>query len=312
LDLFIKLKIIKIDLMVNIISKTKYAYIFSIILTMLSIAAISVWGLKFGIDFTGGTLLEIKFPEVVPDVREVEDVLRDLNLGSLTLQPTQNQGVLVRYASEDDTLNQKVFETLEGKYGGIEKLRVDFINSTVSQELKKNSLWAIFFAIAGIMAYIAWAFRKVSRPVESWRYGAGAVIALIHDVLITIGAFSILGHFYGVETGIPFVAALLTILGFSVHDTIVVYDRTRENLLRGSVKEKFPEVVNRSLNETLVRSINTSLTVIITLLAVYIFGGESIKYFSLALLIGVTFGTYSSIFIASALLVTSYNWKIKK
>ncbi|OGI28562.1 MAG: protein-export membrane protein SecF [Candidatus Moranbacteria bacterium RIFOXYA12_FULL_44_15] len=298
--------------MVNIISKTKYAYIFSIILTMLSIAAISVWGLKFGIDFTGGTLLEIKFPEVVPDVREVEDVLRDLNLGSLTLQPTQNQGVLVRYASEDDTLNQKVFETLEGKYGGIEKLRVDFINSTVSQELKKNSLWAIFFAIAGIMAYIAWAFRKVSRPVESWRYGAGAVIALIHDVLITIGAFSILGHFYGVETGIPFVAALLTILGFSVHDTIVVYDRTRENLLRGSVKEKFPEVVNRSLNETLVRSINTSLTVIITLLAVYIFGGESIKYFSLALLIGVTFGTYSSIFIASALLVTSYNWKIKK
>ncbi len=312
MDLFIKLKIIKIDLMVNIISKTKYAYIFSIILTMLSIAAISVWGLKFGIDFTGGTLLEIKFPEVVPDVREVEDVLRDLNLGSLTLQPTQNQGVLVRYASEDDTLNQKVFETLEGKYGGIEKLRVDFINSTVSQELKKNSLWAIFFAIAGIMAYIAWAFRKVSRPVESWRYGAGAVIALIHDVLITIGAFSILGHFYGVETGIPFVAALLTILGFSVHDTIVVYDRTRENLLRGSVKEKFPEVVNRSLNETLVRSINTSLTVIITLLAVYIFGGESIKYFSLALLIGVTFGTYSSIFIASALLVTSYNWKIKK
>ncbi|MDQ1284280.1 MAG: Protein-export rane protein SecF [Patescibacteria group bacterium] len=293
--------------MINIISKTKYAYIFSITLTALSVLSLFVWGLKFGIDFTGGTLLEVRFPESAPNVSEAEDALRDLNLGSLTLQPAQNQGMLVRYASEDDALNQKVFEALEGKYAGIQRLRVDFINSTVSQDLKKNSLWAIFFAVAGIMVYIAWAFRKVSRPVESWKYGAGAVIALIHDILITVGVFSVLGRFYGVEVGIPFVAALLTILGFSVHDTIVVYDRTRENLLRGSAKEKFPEVVNRSLNETLVRSINTSLTVIITLLAVYIFGGESIKDFSLALLIGVTFGTYSSIFIASALLVTSYN-----
>ena len=170
---------------------------------------------------------------------------------------------------------------------------------------------AIFWAVAGIMAYIAFAFRKVSRPVESWKYGAGAVIALVHDILITVGVFAFLGHYYGVEVGIPFIAALLTILGFSVHDTIVVYDRTRENLIRSSSKEKFPDIVNRSLNETLVRSINTSLTVIITLLAIYIFGGDSIKHFSLALLVGVTFGTYSSIFIASALLVTIYKWQIK-
>ena len=162
------------------------------------------------------------------------------------------------------------------------------------------------------MLYIAWAFRKVSRPIASWKYGAGAVIALVHDILITIGFFSILGHYFGVEVGVPFVAALLTILGFSVHDTIVVYDRTRENLLRSSAKESFPEIVNRSLNETLVRSINTSLTVIITLLAIYIFGGDSIRHFSLALLIGVSFGTYSSIFIASALLVTSYEWQKSK
>jgi preprotein translocase subunit SecF len=127
-----------------------------------------------------------------------------------------------------------------------------------------------------------------------------------------VGVFALLGHFKGIEVGIPFIAALLTILGFSVHDTIVVYDRTRENLLRGSRKEAFADVVNRSLNETLVRSINTSMTVIVTLLAIYIFGGQSIQDFSLALLIGVTFGTYSSIFIASALLVTSYNWSTKK
>jgi len=191
-------------------------------------------------------------------------------------------------------------------------MRVDFINSSVSQELKSKSLMAIFWAVAGIMAYIAWAFRKVSYPVQSWKYGLGAVIALVHDILITVGAFALLGHFKGIEVGIPFIAALLTILGFSVHDTIVVYDRTRENLLRGSRKEAFADVVNRSLNETLVRSINTSMTVIVTLLAIYIFGGQSIQDFSLALLVGVTFGTYSSIFIASPLLVTWNNFRSRR
>ena len=177
--------------------------------------------------------------------------------------------------------------------------------------MKQKSVNAIFFVLLAIVLYISWAFRKVSRPVESWKYGLGAVIALAHDVLITAGVFSVLGHFYGIEVGIPFIAALLTILGFSVHDTIVVFDRTRENLLKSSKNEQFAEIVNKSLNETLVRSINTSMTVIITLLAIYLFGGASIKYFALALLVGVTFGTYSSIFVASALLVTSYKLTIK-
>jgi preprotein translocase subunit SecF len=298
--------------MFNIISKTKYAYIFSITLTVLCIGALFTWGLKYGIDFTGGTLMEVKFENSLPVNQELEDVLKDLNLKSLTLQSTGNNSVLIRYASEDDKINQTVLEALLKKYPESKNLRTDYANASVSSELKTKSLMAIFWAVAGIMAYIAWAFRRVSHPVASWKYGAGAVVALLHDILITVGAFSVLGHFWGVEVGVPFVAALLTILGFSVHDTIVVYDRTRENLQRSSAKEKFPEIVNRSLNETLVRSINTSLTVIITLLAIYIFGGESIKHFSLALLIGITFGTYSSIFIASALLVTSYNLQIKK
>jgi preprotein translocase subunit SecF len=297
--------------MFDIISKTKYTYAFSITVTLLSIISLFVWGLRYGIDFTGGTLMEVKFSTQVPTNQEVENILQSMDLGSLTLQPTQNQTVLIRYASEDDTLNQKVFEAIKEKYSDSQEIRVDFANSTISKELKSKSLMAIFWAVAGIMGYIAWAFRKVSRPVASWKYGAGAVIALMHDVLITTGVFSLLGHFFGVEVGIPFVAALLTILGFSVHDTIVVYDRTRENLLKSSSKDKFPEIVNRSLNETLVRSINTSLTVIITLLAIYIFGGESISDFSLALLVGVTFGTYSSIFIASALLVTIFKWQKK-
>lgn len=295
--------------MYNIISKTKYAYIFSITVTILSLLVLLVWGLKFDIDFTGGTRMEVQFANSAPSVQEISKALSGLNIKSLIIQPSDNNQVMLRYASEDDSVNRAVFSRLEESYPETKQLRVDFINASVSQELKGKSLWAIFYAIAGIMAYIAWAFRKVSRPIESWKYGAGAVIALIHDILITIGVFSVLGHFFEVEVGVPFIAALLTILGFSVHDTIVVYDRTRENLIRSSGKEKFPEIVNRSLNETLHRSINTSLTVIITLLAIYIFGGESIKYFSLALLVGVTFGTYSSIFIASALLVTIYNYQ---
>jgi preprotein translocase subunit SecF len=298
--------------MYDIISKTKYTYLFSIVLTVLSVASIFIWGLKFGIDFTGGTLMEVKFGEVMPTNQEVENNLAALNLRSLSLQSTSDNSIIIRYASEDDSINKSVLDTISKKYPDSKNLRVDYANASVSNELKSKSLSAIFWAVAGIMAYVAWAFWKVSRPVPSWKYGAGAVIALIHDVLITVGVFSVLGHFFGVEVGVPFVAALLTILGFSVHDTIVVYDRTRENLLRNIGKEKFPDIVNRSLNETLVRSINTSLTVIITLLSIYIFGGDTIKNFALALLVGVTFGTYSSIFVASALLVTSYKFQIKK
>jgi preprotein translocase subunit SecF len=298
--------------MYNIIGKTKYTYTFSIILTVLCVLSISIWGLKYGIDFTGGTLLEVQFSQGVPTNDEMVVTLADLKLNSLTVQKKGSDSLLISYGSVADSINQDVWKKISEKYAESKQLRADYRDSSISSELKSKSLWALFWASVGIMSFIAFAFRKVSRPVESWKYGFGAVVALVHDILVTVGIFSVLGHFYGVEVGIPFVAALLTILGFSVHDTIVVYDRTRENLLKGSGKEPFPEVVNRSLNETLVRSINTSLTVIITLLSIYFFGGESVKSFSLALLVGITFGTYSSIFIASALLVTSYNLQIKK
>lgn len=256
--------------------------------------------------------MEVQFTNSIPTNQDMQDTLQNLNLKSVTLQQTKNNSFFIRYASEDDKINQEVSKKLVEKYPDSKELRVNFTDATISRELKSKSLWALLVAILGIMAYIAWAFRKVSRPVESWKYGLGAVIALVHDVLITIGVFSVLGHFAGIEVGVPFIAALLTILGFSVHDTIVVYDRTRENLLRSSAKEQFPEIVNRSLNETIVRSINTSLTVLLTLLSIYIFGGETIRDFSLALLVGVFFGTYSSIFIASALLVTSYKFQLAK
>ncbi len=298
--------------MYNIISKSKFAYVFSGILIVASLVSLSIWGLNLGIDFKGGTLMEVEFSEAAPAVSEIQEKLKDLEIKSLSIQPSKEKSVMFRYLASDETLNEKVMEKLKEIDEKVMQTRVNFIGASVSRDIKKNAIWAVALSVIGIMLYIAWAFKKVSRPISSWQYGLNAVIALIHDILITIGVFSVLGHFAKVEVGVPFIAALLTILGFSVHDTIVVFDRTRENMIKSSSKEKFPEIVNRSLNETLVRSINTSLTVIITLLAIYIFGGESIKYFALALLVGIVFGTYSSIFIASALLVTMYNWKLKK
>ena len=299
--------------MLQIIQKRKYAYALSIVLTIVSIAMISVWGLKFGIDFKGGTLMELQFSkDPVPQVQEIEASLSELSLKSLTVQPTDNRGMLLRYLASDEAANEKVVAQLKTLDSDIKQLRTDFIGGSVSDQIKKNAFSGIVLSIIGIALYIAWAFRRVSGVVTSWEYGLGAVIALAHDIIIVIGLFAFLGRYYDIEVGVPFIAALLTILGYSVNDTIVVYDRVRENLMRSSRKEDFEMIVNRSLNETLGRSINTSMTVIITLVAIVIFGGESIRYFGVALLAGVAFGTYSSIYIASALLVTRYSMKTQK
>lgn len=298
--------------MYNILGQRKYFYIISGTLMILSIASLSTWGLKYGIDFTGGTLMEVKFANSAPSNAEIKAILDEAGTKDATVQPTQNNSVLIRYGNSDDEKNKEVLKKLREKYPEAENTRLDYIGPSISSELKSKALWALLIAVIGIALYIAYAFRQVSRPVESWKYGVGAVIALVHDVLITVGIFSVLGHFLNIEVDTSFIAALLTILGFSVHDTIVVYDRTRENLMRSSNREDFSEVVNRSLNETMARSINTSLTVIITLLAIFIFGGESIKTFTLALLIGIVFGTYSSIFVASALMVDWWKMENKK
>jgi len=295
--------------MLHIIDKRKYAYAVSAALVVLSIIALAVWGLKLGIDFKGGTLMEVQFGGKVPAARDIQAKLEELSLNSLTVQPSENGAVILRYMASDESLNEKVVEKLKEFDENVKQLRVDFIGASVSKQIKKSASMAIILAVIAIALYIAWAFRKVSYPVPSWQYGLGAVIALAHDIIITLGVFVLLGHFWGVEIGVPFIAALLTILGYSVNDTIVVYDRVRENILRFGVKENFESVVNKSLNETLARSINTSLTVIIVLLAIIFFGGETIKFFSVALLAGIVFGTYSSIYIASALLVSSYEYK---
>ncbi len=287
--------------MLNIIQKRTYTYIFSAIIIVIAILSLVFWGLKLGIDFTGGSLLQIDFTNR-PTVEELQQTVNTADLGNIIIQPTEQSSVLLRLRDISQDEYQKLFATVKNKYADATVTRFESIGPILGSELSRRALWAIGLACLFIILYIAFAFRKVSRPVASWKYGLTAVIALIHDVLITVGLFSILGHFFSVEIDSLFVSAILTVLGFSVHDTIVVYDRVRENLFHGA-GGNFEEVVNKSVNNTLIRSINTSLTVELVLLALFFLGGASIHYFALALIIGVAVGTYSSIFVASALLV---------
>ena len=220
--------------------------------------------------------------------------------------------MILRLQSLREDEHQQLIKSFVEKFGQdkgegyVEERRFTSIGPTIGEELQQKAIWAIAAVLVAIILYIAWAFRRVSKPVPSWQYGIAAVIALFHDVFIPVGIFAVLGRFMNVEIDTLFITALLTVLGFSVHDTIVVFDRIRENLLKPV--ENFAIVVNRSVNETLARSINTSITTLLVLLTTLFLGGETIRYFILTLVIGILFGTYSSIFIASPLLVSAHQW----
>ncbi len=299
--------------MYKIIQRRKIWLTGSCLAVGLSIIFLAVWGLKLGIDFTGGSLLEVKFLQERPGPQDVRAIVDNLELGSeVVVQATGDKNMIVRFQQIEEDTHQRILEKLKEKYpDNIQEERFEAIGPSIGAELKTKAIYAIIVVIIAIVLYIAWAFRKVSWPVKSWKYGLIAIVALVHDIMITLGVFAILGRFAGVEVGLPFVAALLTILGYSVNDTIVIFDRIRENLGR-LVKTNFEEVVNRSVNETLTRSINTALTTLLVLVAVFFFGGVSIKYFVLALIIGIFSGTYSSIFLASPLLVVWERWKKKR
>ena len=286
----------------NIIGNRKFYYAISGVFIILSIGAMILWQLRPGIDFKGGAILEL----VYPPVNSAYESLKGLNLNDLRITPVGDDGLTLRFRETDEAVHQKIVALLTP----MEERRFSSIGPTIGAELKQKSLRAIALVLLGISLYIAWAFRQVSKPLNSWRYGVATLIALFHDLIIPLGLFSYLGHFYNVEIGTNFIVALLVVLGFSVHDTIVVFDRIRENLKRYSLD--FENLVNQSVNETLVRSINTSLTVLLTLAALYFFGSESLKYFILALIVGIFSGTYSSIFIASPILVSWFNFLNKK
>jgi len=300
--------------MLKIIHNRYIYFIISGILIITSVVLLFVWGLKLGIDFTGGTLVELDF-SARPDAHEVQVFLKDndLKLEEVKIQPSGGSELIIRTRTLTEDEHQKLLADLKNKYSesSITENRFESIGPVIGEELKNKAVTAIIIVLITIILYVAYTFRKVSKPVASWKYGVAAIVALVHDVLVVIGVFVVLGHFYNVEVCILFVTALLTVLGYSVNDTIVVFDRIRENLIYRP-KETFIETVNHSVNETILRSINTSLTTLLVLSAVYFFGGATIKYFILALIVGALAGTYSSIFIASPLLVVWQKFRIKK
>lgn len=301
----------------RIIQNRKYYYLVSAILFLIAVFALIAWGLKPGLDFTGGSLLEVTFASDRPNVVAVEESLKPLDLGELKVQSAGDKEMMLRFKTVDQETHQKILDTLNAKFeikagdGTVKELRYESVGPTIGKELTNKAWIAIIIASLAIVLYIAYAFRKVSRPVVSWKYGVGAIIALIHDIVIVSGLFAILGHFAGIEVDALFITALLTILGFSVHDTIVVFDRTRENLSKHYTAD-FEQVVNDSVNQTMSRSINTSVSTLLVLVALFVLGGESIKYFVLALIVGITIGTYSSIFVASPLIVDWHRFDQKR
>jgi len=275
----------------------------SLVLVAASLISLATVGLKFGIDFTGGSLTEVEFTENVPLAPDVRVAVEELGFTSIQVQSSGERGMLIRTNDLSEEEHQSILATLGEKFGAVDELRFDSIGPVIGQELRRTALTGLIVTLALIGLYVAWAFRKVSEPVSSWKYGLLTILAALHDVLITLGAFSVLGYFYGWEVGTAFVAATLTILGYSINDTVVVFDRTREKLSRHS-GDSFEDTVELSVNETFTRSINTSFTTLLALVSIFVLGGDSTKPFALALIIGIVVGTYSSLFLASPALVS--------
>jgi len=291
-----------------VIKYRKIFFAISALLVGLSIFAMFYYGFNFGIDFKGGSLLEVSFSQDRPSSDIVNDGLKSLSLGSYSLQPSGNQNYILRTRELTQEEKNSIVSTLsgDGSYE-VKEERFNTIGPIIGKELRTKALLAILVVIIGIVLFVTFAFRKVSEPVSSWKYGLATIIALAHDVIVPTGIFILFIRYHGGEIDVLFVSALLAILGYSVHDTIVVFDRVRENLHINKdfrKKENFEDTVGTSVGQTFGRSINTSLTIFIVLAALYFLGGESTRDFTFVLLVGVIAGTYSSIFLASPLLVT--------
>lgn len=296
-------------------------YVLSGILVALSIAAMVTWGFNLGIDFKGGSVLEVAYTgtststgaSVRPSLDEAKASLDAIKLTNYSLVPAGDTGFILRARDIKPTEKTLIENALsqKGKYP-LEEKQFDSIGPLLGQESKNKAIISILLVLLAIIFFIAFAFRKVSKPISSWIYGLVAIVALLHDVIIPTGVFALLGYLKGFEIDTLFVTALLVILGFSIHDTIVVFDRIRENLRHDqNHKKPFDQIVGESINQTFTRSINTSLTVILSLLVLYFVGSQATHNFVLALLVGITAGTYSSIFIGSSLLVTIAKWAKK-
>lgn len=301
----------------------KFFFAFSGFLVAASIVSLLIFGLNLGIDFTGGSLLEVKAGQDPIAIEKILESQKDLNLGDVRVQLTEQGNFLIRMRDISEDEHQKILEVLQNQTGtwsetesltmsplAITELSFESVGPVIGAELKQKALRQTVLVLVCIVLYIAFAFRKVSQLKEkskiSWKFGLSALIALMHDITITLGVFAVLGRFLKVEIDSSFVAAILLVLGYSVNDTIVVFDRIRENLIQHKYSLNLEEIINSSISQTIGRSINTSLTTLLVLFCLLIFGSPSIFYFVLALTVGIGIGTYSSIFVASPLL---YEWE---
>ncbi len=296
----------------DIVGKRRIFLIVSGIATLVSIISIVFFGFKLSIEFTGGSKLEIASTQGVKiETSKVKSAFDSQKIKIVTITKDSDADILIRTNTITDSQKNQVLAKMNEMGLSVKEKSFDTLGPIIGGETRINALKAVGLAIIAITLYIAFAFRQVSKPISSWKFGISAIIALVHDVIIVVGTFSLLGEFFGVEVDTLFITAVLTIMGFSVHDTIVVFDRIRENLLKNVRNDSFDAVVNRSFNETLARSLNTSLTVVVVLLALLLFGGASIRWFIVAFLVGIITGTYSSIFIASAVLVEWYKAELR-
>jgi preprotein translocase subunit SecF len=290
------MQIIKSDINIDFVGRRKLAFLFSGILILIGMVSLVInGGPNYGIDFVGGTLVQVKFTENT-DATKIKDSLSSLDLGSVVVQRFGDDPkeflIRVQESAKEKDLSRMISESLNATYGEgkVDLRRVEMVGPQVGKDLREKGLLSIAYAMVGILIYIAWRFEL--------RYAIGAIIALLHDVLITLGAFSVTGR----EIDLPIIAAFLAIIGYSLNDTIIVYDRIRENYGKHK-KEGFKTVINRSINETLSRTILTSGTTLLVVLALFIFGGGVIHNFAFAMLVGILIGTYSSIFVASPILI---------
>jgi len=300
--------------------------------TIAGFLALFIFGLKPGIDFTGGSFMEVAYGSAAErqSAADIKRQLEPLQLGNISVQLVDERGIQLRFKEVSEEEHQNILKALRGESAtstavvatkktqpnsaaapiAVDELHFETVGPSIGQELRQKAASAIIICLIVIVAYVAWSFRRVSKPVASWKYGVASVIALFHDIMLVVGVFAVLGRYFNIEIDSSFIAALLTVLGYSVNDTIVVLDRVRENLPRSN--EDFAGTVNTSINQTLARSINTTLTTVLALLALLFFGGESIHYFILALTIGIASGAYSSIFIAAPILVIWEKWQRRK
>jgi preprotein translocase subunit SecF len=290
---------------INFIKYHKLNYFFAVILILATIGCLLIFGLNLGIDFLGGTLWEVTF-ENRPTNAVIQEKLNSFNLGEIVVQPTDNNGVILRFKDINEDTHQQMIVKLN-EISPVQEKRFESIGPTIGKELKDKTIALVVISLVALLTYIAVSFRKLKWPIASWQYGIVSIVTLLLDLTITLLVLILLGRFYNVQFNVAIVAALLTILGYTINDKVIVFDRVRENILKDRSSD-FAETVNKSLNQILGRSLSTGACTLIVLFVLFLLGGETLKYFSLTLIEGIIVGTYTSLFVASSILVS---WGLK-